>query len=74
MPRLNAKMKTSAVALLALLMTSCTSEVISVTTTGCQAFSLIYPSRADTAETKRQILAHNLTFEEVCRETDEKTP
>lgn len=49
------------------LMSSCTNTVTSVTTTGCTAFGLIYPSRADTMETKRQVLAHNLTYEEVCQ-------
>ncbi|MEN2828814.1 hypothetical protein LGIHADK_02292 [Mannheimia haemolytica] len=60
-------MKKLLAALLAILMTSCSNTVTSVTTTGCTAFSLIYPNRADTLETKRQILAHNLTFEEICQ-------
>lgn len=59
--------KTLLVLALMPLMSSCTSTVTSVTTTGCTAFSLIYPSRADTVETKRQVLAHNLTYEEVCK-------
>ena len=65
--------KTLAVLALAASMSSCTNTVGSetVTITGCSAFGMIYPSRADTTETKRQILAHNLTYKEVCNE-DEK--
>jgi hypothetical protein len=33
---------------------------------GCETFELIYPSRQDTAETKKQILAHNKKHEQVC--------
>nr|DAP67016.1 MAG TPA: hypothetical protein [Caudoviricetes sp.] len=36
-------------------------------TSGCSAFSLIYPSRKDTEETKRQVLNHNLTYEKICK-------
>lgn len=32
----------------------------------CPAFDLIYPSRNDTTETKRQVLNHNETYEKVC--------
>ena len=57
------------------LMSSCTPTVTSVTTTGCTAFGLIYPSRQDTTETKRQVLAHNLTYEEICNgKTIQKAP
>lgn len=68
--------KMFSVLVLAMLMSSCSNTTTSETTviTGCTAFSLIYPSRADTEETKRQILAHNLTFEEVCSEVDKQTP
>ncbi|WP_165381637.1 hypothetical protein [Avibacterium paragallinarum] len=34
--------------------------------TGCSAFGLIYPSRQDTLETKRQVLNHNLAYEQIC--------
>ncbi len=37
-------------------------------TSGCAAFSKIYPSRADTNGTKRQILTHNETYDAVCSE------
>ena len=48
------------------LMSGCQSTtVIKVPT--CDGFSLIYPSRNDTLETKRQILAHNEFYEKVCK-------
>lgn len=60
---------------LVMLTSSCTPTVTSVTTTGCTAFGLIYPSRQDTTQTKRQVLAHNLTYEEICNgKTIQKAP
>nr|DAJ59329.1 MAG TPA: hypothetical protein [Caudoviricetes sp.]DAT06967.1 MAG TPA: hypothetical protein [Caudoviricetes sp.] len=41
-------------------------------TSGCSAFSLIYPSRKDTEETKRQVLNHNLTYEKICQKKEPK--
>lgn len=38
----------------------------------CDGFKLIYPSRSDTLETKKQILAHNEFFEENCTDGSEK--
>lgn len=32
----------------------------------CAAFSIIHPSRADTEETKRQVLAHNRVYRITC--------
>jgi len=58
---------------LMVLMNSCTNKVGSeITITGCEAFSLIYPSRLDTDETKRQVLAHNLTYQEICHEEEKE--
>ncbi len=34
--------------------------------TACSAFEVIRPSRADTADTKRQVLAHNTTYRKLC--------
>jgi hypothetical protein len=34
--------------------------------TACAAFDIIRPSKADTAETKRQVLTHNTTFRKLC--------
>jgi hypothetical protein len=34
--------------------------------TACVAFDIIRPSRADTPETKRQVLQHNTTLRRVC--------
>ena len=33
---------------------------------GCSAFEVIHPDRDDTLETKRQVLAHNQTYRELC--------
>lgn len=68
MPKFSKKIRNTLIVFsLVPLMSSCTNTVTSVTTTGCTAFGLIYPSRADTLETKRQVLAHNLTYEDVCK-------
>jgi hypothetical protein len=32
----------------------------------CAVFSVIHPSRVDTPETKRQVLAHNQTYRATC--------
>jgi len=34
--------------------------------TACSAFEIIRPSRADTIETKRQVLEHNTTYRKIC--------
>lgn len=34
--------------------------------TSCVAFSVIRPSRDDTLETKRQVLAHNTIYRKLC--------
>lgn len=60
-------LKLTALCLASLLMSSCSQKVISVKTSGCSAFGLIYPSRKDTEETKRQVLNHNLTYEKICK-------
>ena len=33
---------------------------------GCETFTIIYPSRNDTLQTKEQILKHNLKHEGIC--------
>ena len=33
---------------------------------GCDSWSYIYVAQEDTLETKRQVLAHNLTLKELC--------
>lgn len=35
----------------------------------CSSFEIIRPSRADTLDTKRQVLAHNNTLRALCGET-----
>ena len=65
-------LKLTALCLASLLMSSCSQKVISVKTSGCSAFGLIYPSRKDTEETKRQVLNHNLTYEKICQKKEPK--
>lgn len=53
------------VCLLMTLMSSCKqADILEIN--NCTAFGLIYPSRADTTETKRQVLTHNQIYERVC--------
>ena len=35
---------------------------------GCDSWSYIYVAQEDTLETKRQVLAHNLTLKELCEQ------
>ena len=35
----------------------------------CVAFEVIRPSRADTPDTKRQVLQHNTTYRKLCPST-----
>ncbi len=49
------------------LMTACTTAGISVIDSSCTSFGLIYPSRKDTTETKRQVLNHNQVYERICK-------
>lgn len=43
-----------------------TQEPKAVPDTSCVAFSVIHPSRDDTLETKRQVLAHNTIYRRIC--------
>ncbi|EPE64876.1 hypothetical protein I141_10870 [Pasteurella multocida P1933] len=54
-----------------MLMSACSQPIISATSE-CPAFGLIYPSRKDTEETKRQVLNHNVIYEKVCSDRDKK--
>ncbi|TNG92714.1 hypothetical protein FHQ28_12460 [Pasteurellaceae bacterium USgator11] len=51
-----------------LLLTACSNKVISVTNASCAGFSLIKASRQDSTETLRQVLVHNQTYREICKE------
>lgn len=68
-PRLAGRLRTlsaiGAMALLAMLLIGCSRPTIG-TDPACIAFAPIYPSRADTAETKRQIAVHDKTGEALC--------
>lgn len=46
--------------LLTVLMSGCATRA------GCDSWSYIYVAQEDTLETKRQVLAHNLTLKELC--------
>ena len=52
-------------ALIALLLTACARPPI-VIDSGCHAYRVIRPSRNDTTETLRQVLAHNQTWRARC--------
>jgi hypothetical protein len=58
--------KTLLILVVTMWINGCTNVESSVTTSGCAAFGKIYPSRADTDGTKRQILTHNETYDAVC--------
>jgi hypothetical protein len=45
----------------------CASKPPEVRDTACTAFEIIRPSRADTLETKRQVLQHNTTYRRICK-------
>ena len=34
----------------------------------CEVYDYVYPALGDTAETKRQILAHNLIHQKLCED------
>lgn len=52
-------------ALIALLLTACARPPV-VIDSGCHAYRVIRPSRADTTETLRQVLSHNQTWRARC--------
>lgn len=52
--------------LLLILMTGCTTTTV-IKAPSCDGFKLIYPSRNDTLETKRQVLNHNEFYEAHCK-------
>lgn len=45
----------------------CASRPPEVRDSACSAFEIIRPSRADTIETKRQVLTHNTTYRKICQ-------
>lgn len=52
--------------LLALLLTGCASRAPVVIDSACERFAVLRPSRQDTMETQRQILAHNRIWRAAC--------
>jgi hypothetical protein len=47
-------------------LSGCAHRPAPVQDTACVAFEVIRPSRADTADTKRQVLQHNTTYRRLC--------
>jgi len=43
-----------------------------VTNTSCAGFSIIKASRKDTTETLAQVLVHNTTYRQICKETEQE--
>ena len=54
------------------LLTACTPTVTYVTNTSCAGFSIIKASRKDTTETLAQILVHNTTYRQICKDAEQK--
>ena len=52
--------------LLALLLAGCASRAPVVIDSACDRFAVLRPSRQDTMETQRQILAHNRIWRAAC--------
>ncbi|QIM66347.1 hypothetical protein A4G16_02640 [Mannheimia granulomatis] len=51
-----------------LCLSACSSPTISVINPSCAGFGVIKASRQDTTETLRQIMVHNATYREICKE------
>jgi len=51
---------------LAAIATGCTSRTSAISDVSCLAFTIIEPSRADTAETLRLIGQHNAAWRALC--------
>jgi hypothetical protein len=64
-----AKLKMPAVLLSGFLMTACGTaglEINGPTDTSCRSFKIIRAANADTADTKRQVIAHNRAYLAIC--------
>lgn len=51
----------------AFLLTGCATNIAGIADTGCQSFKPISMSKADTEQTKRQIVAHNKVHDSICK-------
>lgn len=45
-----------------------TQKSAPVVDSSCSAYQIIRPSRSDTLDTKRQVLAHNSVYRKLCKE------
>lgn len=58
--------KLTSLLILTSVISGCAHQPKPVHDTACVAFEIIHPSRLDTADTKRQVLAHNSTYRRLC--------
>lgn len=66
-----AKLKMPAALLSGFLLTACGTagfEINGPTDSACKSFRVIRASKADTADTKRQVIGHNRAYEAICGE------
>ena len=54
--------------LVTLMLTSGCVRVVGSVSDACEVYDYVYPALGDTAETKRQILAHNLLHQKLCED------
>ncbi|WP_420906728.1 hypothetical protein [[Haemophilus] ducreyi] len=54
------------------LLSACTPTKTYVTNTSCAGFGIIKASRKDTTETLAQILVHNTTYRQICKDAAQK--
>lgn len=53
------------------LLTGCATGTFAIdgpTDTACKSFRVIRASKADTTETKRQVIGHNRAYEAICKQ------
>ena len=66
-----ARLKPLAILSSAFLLTGCATPTLGTsgpTDSACKSFAIIRASKADTPDTKRQVIGHNRAYEAICRE------
>lgn len=48
------------------LLTGCATNTLEIADSACRSFKPIAMSKADTAETKRQVIGHNRAYDAIC--------
>lgn len=51
------------------LLTGCATGTVGIADSSCKSFRPISMSKADTTETKRQIVGHNKAYDDICGTT-----